>query len=497
MLEFFRRNSSSFIVQLLFGAIVVVFVFWGMGTGTGSRQVVAEIDGKSITDSQFALAFRSEVYRQRQSRELTDADYERIKGEVIDRLVVRHLLLRTARDAGIRVSDAQLRENILGMEAFQGEGGKFSPELYRTVMKNNGTDASRFEADLREQLTIERLQTVLQRAVVVSPAEVRDAWQKANESVDLEFIRISPSQFDGAIDVSDTRVDAWLAENVEKVQAEYDRDYDKEYNKPRQVKASHVLLRVEGDDPPDLKAKVEAKAKEVHGRAATEDFEALARRYGEDHTARRGGDLGWVDDRRAGAPYGEEAFKSALASLQPGQVSDVIPTSQGFEIVKAIEVREPKVIAFDEAKREIAQKLIRADEAPRLARAFADELAGPFSRGEDVSAKLAEKDLKLQETGEFSFAQGRVPKLGASPELADAAFEMRSPGKGPQQVFEVSGSMVLARLKSRTEADASTFEEQKKETAEALRLRKQSESFQSWIDTLKAEADVKVFDVKI
>ena len=60
MLDLIRSNSQSFGVKLAFGIIILVFVFWGIGsiTDTGSVNVVAMVNGQPITFQTFEMAYR-------------------------------------------------------------------------------------------------------------------------------------------------------------------------------------------------------------------------------------------------------------------------------------------------------------------------------------------------------------------------------------------------------------------------------------------------------
>ncbi len=92
--------------------------------------------------------------------------------------------------------------------------------------------------------------------------------------------------------------------------------------KVEQVHAAHILLDKQADAD-----KVLAELK------AGKDFAALAKQYSKDTlTSDNGGDLGWF-------PKGirDQAFEAAAFQLKPGQISSVVATPFGFEIIKLIE----------------------------------------------------------------------------------------------------------------------------------------------------------------
>mgnify|MGYP001608297360 CR=1 FL=1 len=111
-------------------------------------------------------------------------------------------------------------------------------------------------------------------------------------------------------------------------------DLGKEYESGEEVKAGHILFRVDDGSTgsPQVKdADAKKKAEEVLERAKNgEDFAALAQEFGSDATKDQGGDLGWFG-RGAMVPE----FEEAVFALQPGQVGDTLVKTQfGYHIVK-------------------------------------------------------------------------------------------------------------------------------------------------------------------
>lgn len=117
-------------------------------------------------------------------------------------------------------------------------------------------------------------------------------------------------------------------------------------------RVAHILIRtrsapIKSSDPsqaglPDAEArkKLEDIRKQV---LAGADFAQMAKQYSEDSTtAAAGGDLGILDRNKIVPPIIEAAH-----GLSPGQVSNLIATPSGFEIIK---VEQKRLIPFEEAK---------------------------------------------------------------------------------------------------------------------------------------------------
>ena len=82
----------------------------------------------------------------------------------------------------------------------------------------------------------------------------------------------------------------------------------------------------------DARKKLEGLRKQAQGGA---DFAELARAYSEDlETAGAGGDLGYMTRQTLLPPLANAAY-----SLSPGQISDIIPTPYGLELVQLADKR--------------------------------------------------------------------------------------------------------------------------------------------------------------
>ncbi|HEY0134619.1 MAG TPA: peptidylprolyl isomerase [Nannocystis sp.] len=105
------------------------------------------------------------------------------------------------------------------------------------------------------------------------------------------------------------------------------------------IHSRHILVRYKGAKNAEASIKRDAKAaralaEKVHAEAtaAGADFAVIARKYSEDGSADRGGDLGSVG-RGMFAP----AFETAAFALKPGETSAVVETDFGFHVIQRVE----------------------------------------------------------------------------------------------------------------------------------------------------------------
>jgi peptidyl-prolyl cis-trans isomerase C len=124
---------------------------------------------------------------------------------------------------------------------------------------------------------------------------------------------------------------------------------------PAAIRVSHILFRVNEEDPQKADAVVKARAEQVLVRLRNgEDFGKLAQELSEDPgSSRNKGELpGWSDKGKL-----VPAFEVVAYALKPGELSGVVRTRFGYHIIKLIEIREPRQQSFEEVKGSILAAL--------------------------------------------------------------------------------------------------------------------------------------------
>jgi peptidyl-prolyl cis-trans isomerase SurA len=107
----------------------------------------------------------------------------------------------------------------------------------------------------------------------------------------------------------------------------------------------HIFVNLQPEREDTLRAG--GLAHDIQLRAASgESFESLARQYSDDDdTKEKGGYVGEVEVSAL-----EDAYRRGLEALSPGEVSDVIPTRYGFQILKLVARTASRKPGFEEAR---------------------------------------------------------------------------------------------------------------------------------------------------
>ncbi len=161
--------------------------------------------------------------------------------------------------------------------------------------------------------------------------------------------RLMKQEFEARVKISDIPEDA-----IRK----YYEEHSKEYNKPAQVRASHILLKDRATADRILR---DVLAKAGDARA----FRELARQHSDDESSKsRGGDLRYFslpEDRLENEPdVPEEMARAAFTIQNVGEVHrELVKTSQGFHILKLTGKHKALKRDLEEVRRTIQNRLWR------------------------------------------------------------------------------------------------------------------------------------------
>jgi peptidyl-prolyl cis-trans isomerase D len=355
------------------------------------------------------------------------------------------------------------------MAAFQRQGS-FDRQVYQQLLSMNRVTPAAFEHDVRDDLLLKRLNQIVALGGVVPTPEIAAAVARAGERIAVSFVKVDPQQFTGEVTVSDEALATFYAANKETfreperrriaavvvdaadLMAEvkvaeadietYYNDHQIDYFVPEEVKASHILIKVEEKDPPKVweQAREEALALLLRIQQG-EDFATLAKEYSDCPSASRGGDLGWF---KRGMMV--KAFEDAAFALKPGTVtSEPVRTPFGYHLIQVADHRQSRTKELAEVRDEIITALTN-EKLPDLVKARLDriqaELAGVSPEG--FAERAGAKAVKLVQSGWFARDE-EIGGIGRDPKLAEKAFaaevgtlqRLVNP-KGPSYLFMVT-----------------------------------------------------------
>lgn len=156
-----------------------------------------------------------------------------------------------------------------------------------------------------------------------------------------------------------------VAEATKDVAAPTDEDCEKYYNEnreafkaPPQVRASHILVKTDGEDE-ETKAKARAKIDSIRAGVMGEinvekAFADAARENSDCPSGSEGGDLGWFGPGQMVPEFDKAAFE-----MKVDEISDVVETQFGFHILRKTGEKPGGERSFDEVKEPLRDSLMR------------------------------------------------------------------------------------------------------------------------------------------
>jgi peptidyl-prolyl cis-trans isomerase D len=476
MLDVLRKRKRSWIITFLLGLIIVVFIafYGGNQLGDPALQDVAVVNGEVITQREFALHYQRalERYREMLKGSLTP-ELEKslnLRASLLEELIQRRLVLQEARHLGLAVTDDDLMMAIAQVPDFQ-VNGRFNKERYLQLLRANRLSPAQFEEEQREQLTIQRLYSVLLDGVHVTEDEMRDRYRFDQEKIDLYFMRLPVSDFLAQAKPTEAEIKNFYDRAKEsfkeplKVQVEYlsypfdrfspaapigDKEIEEYYqanretkfHKAKEVKARYILVR----SPADAQQKSDAQARAnriVTEARAGKDFAQLAKQESADSTAAKGGDLGWRAREQLPSPVDKAAF-----NLRKGEISDAIETPAGFHIVKVDDIREERTQTLQDATAEIT-RILKSEKGKREAAKFADRDREKALSDDDFAKLARDSNVSVKVTRPFTSGE-MLPEIGQAPEFYKTALSLSPKAISP--VIEGTNAYYILKIKERTEA---------------------------------------------
>lgn len=398
-------------------------------------RIVAVVNKEVITASELQerVGF-AERELTRQGTPLPDRPL--LERQVLERLILDKGQLQLAAEGSIRIDDLQLDRAIERIA----ESNNLTLAAFRQALERDGVPFDRFREEVRRQIVLQRLRE---------------------------------REVDERIEVSETEIDLYLEQNksagTERV----------EYN------ITHILVRLPEQASPERIAQARARAEKARDEArAGGDFARLAASYSDAADALQGGQMGWRAAERL-----PELFSTALQSMKPGEVSDVLRSPGGFHVLRLLDRRGAG------AGRSVVQTLARhlliktnevvsEAEARRRLTELRERIVTGGADFADI-ARVNSADASAAQGGNLGwiFPGDTVPEF-------ERAMDALKPGEISQPVKSPFGWHLIQVLERRT--GGLPAERVRFLARQALRERKSDEAYQEWLRQLRDRTYVEI-----
>ena len=519
MLDFLRKRKRNWAILFLLVLIIIVFVAFYGGNKMGDRATseVAMINGETISQREFAVEYQRalERYREMLKGQLTEEMIKglNLKGNIVEGLVQKKLVLQEARSLGLLATDDDVANQLSKVPEFQ-VAGRFNKDRYLQILQANRLQPAQFEEDQRNQITLQRLYSIILDSIQVSDAEVRERYRLDQEKINLQYVKLSVNDMVGQVKLTDEDIKKFYERNKEtfkeplKIQVEYltypfeqfsggaqvsakeieefyQNNQKTKFHRPREAKIRYIALAIAPTASAEEKKAVMAKAEGIVKEARRgKDFAQLAKQQSSDSTAAKGGDVGWVIQGQM-----PPAIDKLIFGIGKGDVSDPVETPGGVQIFKIDDVRDEKNLTLTEATPEITQ-MLKTEQAKKEAGKVADNDRVKAQAGADFAKLAQETGVAVKETK--LFAAGEIlPEFGQNQDIYKIAFGLGS--KDISQIVEANNAYLFLRIKQRKEAAVPPLESVKDQVEKGAKEAKAYEltlqKGNSVLEQLKKEKD--------
>lgn len=489
MLQTIRDNTKGVIAGILIGFLVIIFALSGaeaLFSGGARSGEVATVGGETITENQVVR----EVHRQRQqilnqygdsvpSEFVSD---ERLREPAVNALIQRQILVQSARDQGMAVSDEMLDSIIVDIPQFAGDAGRFDPQRYQQVLRSMGYTPAQYRVVLGEEILLNHLNLGIGASGFVTDDEIQRFVALNFQTRDFQYLTLSESSVADEVNVTEQAIEDYYQNNQqqfrqdEQVAVEYielsvdhlieDIDIDEQTLRQQyeenlaaeqtggERRVAHILLE---------DADSERAAELLQRLEEGEDFAELAREYSDDFgSSDQGGDLGFVSGE--GLP---DEFVAAMNALEVGEVSEPVNTEAGLHLIKVLEGEGGEQPTFEEQRDRIARQLARI-EAENDFVSLMERLADRSYNADRLGPVADEMGLPLGNTGLFTRSGG--DGIASESAVIEAAFssEVLERGNSSDLIELAADRVVVVKKTDRQSAYTRPLEDVRDEIAARL-----------------------------
>ena len=301
-MKFTKQNCAIMIVTVL--SIALISISSSAEEKKTSNEKVAVVNGVTITQAalQHELNFHLQRATQR-GMQVSETQMVKLKKDVLENLIEREILYQESQKAGIKIEKKAIDEQLSVIKQ------RFPTEKdYQNALKQMNFS----EEDVKMQF---------KRGLAVKGLIDQQVGQK--------------------ITVTDEESKAYYEGNPQL------------FKQPEQVKASHILIKVESNADEKKKGEARQKIIDVQEKLKNgEDFATLAKEYSEGPSSVKGGDLGYFRRGQMVKPFDDTAF-----TMKPNEVSDIVETRFGYHLIKVYDKKPETVLAYAEIKDKLNERM--------------------------------------------------------------------------------------------------------------------------------------------
>jgi peptidyl-prolyl cis-trans isomerase D len=498
MFDFVRTHTKAIMIPL---SVLIILGFGVLGTNSYDRfrdegEVVAEVDGQKIMQSQWDAAHKNEIERVRESMPSLDPkllDAPEAKYATLERMVRDKVIEAAARKFRFTATDQRLARALQdepAIAALRKPDGTLDMERYQQLVGAQGMTPAMFEARVRDSLVTRQVLSGIGGSGLKSAAVSDLSLNAFFERREVQLARFNTASYAAKVTVSDAQLEQYykdhptefqapeqagieyvvldmgsVRKNITVTEEELKQYYDQNATRlagTEERRASHILINAPKTATADERQKAKTKALELLAQVkkSPDSFAEVAKQNSQDPgSGPNGGDLDFFAKGAMVKPFEDAAF-----SMKKDDISDVVETEFGYHIIRLTDIKIPQAKTLAELRPQLENDL-KKQKAQKSFTEAAEGFRDAVYQQADNLKTVAER-LKL----ELKTANGVQRKAGASvtgvlanPKFLDALFSSDSIDKkqNTQAIDVAANELVSGRILSYAAARVLPFAEVK------------------------------------
>ena len=533
MLKFIRQAQSNWLIKAGLLAIAasffVGFLVLPAARQGGAEDVVAQVGEqrlyrRDVADAVVRLRSRYRDQVGEAFDQLRDYFEERIPQQAFDQLIDNYATEEYAKSLGFGTSAEELRRVILDNPNFQVDG-RFSKKRYERFLSSNRMTDTEFERELSRDLALNKFQRFLASQVKVSEAEVQQRFVDENTKVEIEAFTLASRDLAASVSVSEDEVKTYYDEHAvdyfqpekrkisylsydgmgapywglpevneftdQEVQAAYDAETEKFKLAEKNWRVAHLYYswakRNDQDARSDEQRKEDAMKRARAALAklnAGSDFATLANADSDDMTTKRLQNGGLIQDGYAPASYYRKKVAETFMNMQPGEVSDIVESQDGYHILKLLKVYEAGGKKDLEDVINLLKTNMRQDRAAEIAQkdaelAYAESASKPLEELAKAREGLAVREASITR-------EDVIPGVGRDEALLTKIFDEMTAESGPI-LHQTNRRWVIVKLVETIEPEPKPLSEVRGQIEDLLKQEKAKTLAAEELEKVRAE----------
>lgn len=458
MLKYMRKYATGYLIKALFGIIIIVFIFWGVGSFKEGDRVVAKVGPYTVTAMEYHETYERlmNFYRTLYKDRLDDDVMKelKIKEKTMDELVDKYAMLIEAKRLGLRVTHQEFSEYINGIKAFHRDG-KFDPKVYVEMLKRNKMDPNKFEESEKGRMLMAKLLVFINdNSVFMDETHAWESYTKERGKVNLSYGRYDPAAFKDMVTVTDREAEEAYEKEKDSLRGE--DQYQFKYitiDEKSAIKDDDVYMEL-------------LKVKDISVYGKQNGFEVT--------------DTGMMKESEFIKRFKSVRAGEWLKGLRKGDVS--LPAREGSMsyIFQVVEIEPGK-----SAEKGVALNGIRE----RIARNKAESFAKARAEEDIIKKKMSFKG----ETGMIPRSSAAIPGIGPLPQGFNDVLSLSKDRPVYDKPVVISNIYYVFSFKDERLPDREDWEKEKQSYMNYLSSKKKEENFKLLMDEIKKREKIKIF----